>query len=237
MDSHLHSRSAVCHSSTASPTSQVSPASRALALVPSRAALAALTLGTVGALVAGCTDAQEVVAERTAAVTDPRGRPVTDEDLARITGQPDFADQKEIFDEQGGAIELSRGLVYTYGDNEITGTETRFPVTTRDGGALPDLVHQDTDAGGAFFYTLAQAEPTENRSSQAPAGGSSGGQTNGLFGCGSWSSWSFNGMSCEPHFWCFGTSQFGTYAKFSRWRQCKKGIQLATRRDFVGCGC
>jgi hypothetical protein len=216
MESHSHSRSTVRHSSSA--------------------ALAALTLGTVGALLAGCIEAPQATAERAAAVTDPNGRPVTGEELARITSQLDFADQKEMFEEQGGAIELSRGLVYTYGDNEITGTEARFPVTNRNGAALPDLVYQDTDAAGAFFYTVAQGEPAENRSSRT-AGGSTGGQTNGLFGCGSWSSWSFNGTSCDPHFWCFGQSQRGTYAKFSRWRQCRRGIQLATRRDFVGCGC
>lgn len=191
------------------------------------ATLAVLTLSTAAP---GCADSPDTTGTQRAAVSDPRGQPITSEQLARITGRPEFADQQEMFEEQRGTIALAQGLVYTYDGAEVTGTESRFPVTSRDGAALPDLVFQDTDVGGAFFYLIAPDEPARSRGTQAPGGA----RTDGLFGCGPWTSWTFVGTSCEPHFWCFG---HGTYNRYKRTRECRKGTQEANRRDFVRCGC
>jgi hypothetical protein len=178
----------------------------------------------IHAAASGCADPQEPTSASRAAVTDPRGRAITSEELARITSQPAYADQQEMFDEQRGTIGLARGLVYTYDGSEVSGTESRFPVTTRDGTALPDLVYQDTDVGGEFFYLIGAAAPAA----------SPGARSDGLFGCGAWTSWTYVGTSCEPHFWCFG---HGTYKRYKRTRECRKGTQEANRRDFVSCGC
>jgi hypothetical protein len=200
------------------------------------AALAATT-----ALAACTDDAPRTAAARATATTtgataaDPAGRPITDEEIARITSRDDFVDASDIIAEQGGEIDLAGGLVYSY--DTLRGTESRFTVARRDGDPsvpLDDLVFQDIDQTPALFYFLSLAAGADPK---AAASHGDGATTAGLFGCGSWSSWSFTGTYCGNHFWCFGKAQKGTYATFQRSRQCKHGIQVSNRTDFVGCGC
>lgn len=195
-----------------------------------------VTLGAIAlaSVLLACTDAASERAgtsEATVTTADPRGRPVTDEELVKITSHPEFADMREIIAERGGAIDLASGLVYTYVDG-VSGTETRFGVSSLDRGVQPDLVFQDMDGERAFFYSVAQAEPLAARAQSRLVGG----QAN-LFGCGGWSGWAFTGTHCAAHFWCFGQSQRGTYSTFTRSRQCKNGIQVQNNTNFVGCGC
>jgi hypothetical protein len=186
------------------------------------------------ALVAPAAGAAGAAGAKAAAATDgdATGRPVTDAELARIVSQPGFAETRELIAEQGGEIALSDGLVYTYA-NGVAGTETRFSVSTADGQApADDLVFQQADRE-AYFYFLAQTTDTGTE----PIAQSTDAQTSGIFGCGAWSSWAFVGTYCGNHFWCFGKNQKGTYAKYTRTRQCRNGIQQANRTNFVGCGC
>ncbi len=190
----------------------------------------------LAAVFGACTDdAPEATGTSAAAATaaDPTGRPVTDAELARITSQPTFAETRELIAEEGGEIDLAGGLVYTY-TNGVAGTETRFSVSAAEGQApANDLVFQQADRD-AYFYFLSQ---TANVAAEPTSSQGTGAQTSGLFGCGSWSSWAFVGTYCGNHFWCFGKAQKGTYAKFTRTRQCRNGIHQANRTDFVGCGC
>lgn len=190
-------------------------------------------LALVSVLLACTDDASERAGTSEATVTteDSSGRPITDEELAKITSHPEFADMREIVADQGGEIDLSSGLVYTYVDG-VSGTETRFGVSSLDRSVQPDLVFQDTDSERAFFYSVAQAEPLATRAQSRLVGG----QAN-LFGCGGWSGWALTGTHCGAHFWCFGQAQRGTYSTFTRSRQCKNGIQVQNHTNFVGCGC
>jgi hypothetical protein len=209
--------------------------------------LSARLLAALGALVCAATlvactdDADEPTATRTAAATaaDPKGRPITDDEIARIVGQPGFEDNRETVAEQGGEIDLAGGLVYTYADG-LSGTETRFAVSTlnSDAPALDDLVFQQVGREPSFFYFAAEGAAGEPQLAAGPSTEqSTGADTSGLFGCGPWSSWTSTGTHCGNHFWCFGQSQRGTYATFTRSRQCRRGIQVANRTNFVGCGC
>jgi hypothetical protein len=67
--------------------------------------------------------------------------------------------------------------------------------------------------------------------SMCASGGNGGG------GCEAWSAWTKVGTTCDNRFWCFGKSQKGTYDLEEKTRQCPKGIQRLTRKNFNHCGC
>lgn len=188
----------------------------------------------------------------TSATTQPR--PITEAEIQEIQASPGYRDMLDVLADNGSAVQLAKGSVFTY---ERRPTEIEILFRPTDAAGNPDrqfaeMVYQRVAGIRSPFYFTPHG--AEGAAALSPAQGSAQGcepaseaavEDMGkpdegdveILGCSGWSSWTITHTACEARFWCFGKGQVGLFSYRQRTRVCNWGTQLATRRDFVRCGC